>query len=38
MNIYGKLAAIQQELKAPKDKKNTYGGYNYRSAEGSWRP
>lgn len=34
MNIYGKLAAIQQELKAPKDKKNTYGGYNYRSAEG----
>lgn len=34
MNIYAKLAAIQQELKAPKDKKNTYGGYNYRSAEG----
>lgn len=34
MNIYGKLAAIQLELKAPKDKKNTYGGYNYRSAEG----
>lgn len=34
MNIYGKLAEIQQELKAPKDKKNTYGGYNYRSAEG----
>ena len=34
MNIYAKLAEIQQELKAPKDKKNTYGGYNYRSAEG----
>ena len=34
MNIYEKLAAVQQELKAPKDKKNTYGGYNYRSAEG----
>ena len=34
MNIYEKLAAVQQELKAPKDKKNTFGGYNYRSAEG----
>ena len=34
MNIYEKLSAVQQELKAPKDKKNTYGGYNYRSAEG----
>lgn len=33
MNIYGKLKAIQQELKAPKNKKNTFGGYNYRSAE-----
>lgn len=33
MNIYGKLAEIQQELKAPKNKKNTYGGYMYRSAE-----
>ena len=32
--IYEKLAAVQQELKAPKDKKNTFGGYNYRSAEG----
>lgn len=28
-----KLAKIQQELKAPKDMKNTFGGYNYRSAE-----
>jgi len=34
MNIYGKLAEIQQELKAPKDKKNTFGGFMYRSAEG----
>lgn len=34
MNIYEKLAAVQQELKAPKDKKNTFGGYSYRSAEG----
>ena len=33
MNIYGKLAEIQQELKAPKNKKNTFGGYMYRSAE-----
>lgn len=28
-----KLFKIQQELKAPKDMKNTFGGYNYRSAE-----
>lgn len=28
-----KLIQIQQELKAPKDRKNSYGGYNYRSAE-----
>lgn len=34
MNIYEKLAKVQQELKAPKDKKNTFAGYNYRSAEG----
>lgn len=34
MNIYEKLAAVQQELKAPKDKHNTFGGYTYRSAEG----
>lgn len=33
-NIYEKLAAVQQELKAPKDKKNTFAGYSYRSAEG----
>lgn len=28
-----KLAKIQKELKAPKDMKNNFGGYNYRSAE-----
>lgn len=34
MNIYEKLSAVQQELKAPKDKYNSFGEYNYRSAEG----
>ena len=28
------LIAIQQELKAPKDKYNSFGGFSYRSAEG----
>ena len=28
-----KLTEIQVRLKAPKDKKNTFGGYTYRSAE-----
>lgn len=32
-NIYEKALAIQQELKAPKNLKNTFGGYNYRSCE-----
>ena len=32
--IYEKLLAVQNELKAPKDKKNTFGGYNFRSCEG----
>lgn len=32
--IYEKLLAVQNELKAPKDKRNTFGGYNYRSCEG----
>ena len=31
--IYAALLAIQRDLKAPKNQKNTYGGYNYRSAE-----
>lgn len=32
-SIYAKLAAIQTALKAPKGRKNEYGGYAYRSAE-----
>lgn len=31
--ITEKLASIQQELKAPKDLKNEFGGFSYRSAE-----
>lgn len=34
MTIYEKLSKIQQELKAPKNLRNTFGGYNYRNAEG----
>ena len=34
MNIYEKLLNIQHELKAPKTCRNTFGNYNYRSAEG----
>lgn len=33
MSIYGKLMLVQSALKAPKNKKNSYGNYNYRSAE-----
>lgn len=33
MSIYQKLAAIQQEIKCPKNMENTFGGYKYRSAE-----
>ena len=33
LNIYGKLAAIQQELKAPKGQYNSFAKYNYRSCE-----
>lgn len=33
MNISEKLNAIQQKLKAPKNQKNAFGGYNYRSCE-----
>ena len=33
MNIYEKLANIQQELKAPKNQRNKFGGYNFRSCE-----
>lgn len=33
MSIYKKLFAIQQELKAPKGQRNSFGNYNYRSCE-----
>lgn len=33
MTISEKLAAIQAELKAPKNQRNNFGGYNYRSCE-----
>lgn len=33
MGIIEKLLAIQQELKAPKNQRNSFGGYNYRSCE-----
>ena len=32
-NLVEKLAKIQQELKAPKNQRNSFGGYNYRSCE-----
>lgn len=31
--ILAKLGKIQQELKAPKNQRNNFGGYNYRSCE-----
>ena len=33
MNIYEKLIEIQSELKAPKNQRNNFGGYDYRSCE-----
>lgn len=33
MNILEKLSAIQSEISVPKDQKNSFGGYNYRSCE-----
>lgn len=33
MNITEKLLSIQSELKAPKNQRNAFGKYNYRSAE-----
>ena len=33
MNIYEKLSAIQNELKAPKSQYNSFSNYNYRSCE-----
>lgn len=34
MEFYDKMLAVQTELKAPKDKYNSFGKYSYRSAEG----
>lgn len=33
MNLQEKLQKIQHELKAPKNQRNSFGGYNYRSVE-----
>lgn len=33
MTIYEKLSQIQRELKAPKNQRNNFGNYNYRSCE-----
>lgn len=33
MNVCEKLALIQSELKAPKTKRNSFGGYSYRTTE-----
>lgn len=33
MNIYEKLTEIQNKLKVPKNQRNSFGNYNYRSCE-----
>ena len=33
MTVYKKLIKVQQELKVPKNQRNTFGNYNYRSGE-----
>ena len=33
MELFKKLIKVQMELKAPKNQRNTFGNYNYRSAE-----
>lgn len=33
LNIYQKLVNVQNELKAPKSQRNTFGNYNYRNCE-----
>lgn len=33
MSVHHKLKEIQKKLKAPKNQKNTFGGYKYRSCE-----
>lgn len=32
-SIFDRLMRVQQQLKAPKNQRNNYGGYNYRSCE-----
>lgn len=33
MTVYEKLIKVQKELKAPKNQRNSFGNYNYRSCE-----
>ena len=33
MTVYKKLIKVQKELKAPKNQRNSFGNYNYRSCE-----
>ena len=33
MSVYKKLIEVQTKLKAPKNQYNSFGKYNYRSAE-----
>lgn len=33
MTLMEKMVSLQSQIKAPKDKSNTFGGYKYRSAE-----
>ena len=33
MTVYKKLIEVQMELKVPKNQRNTFGNYNYRSCE-----
>lgn len=33
VNIYTALSKVQEKLKAPKNQRNNFGNYNYRSAE-----
>ena len=33
MELFKKLIEVQKELKAPKNQRNTFGNYNYRSCE-----
>lgn len=32
-NFYKRISKVQKELKAPKNQRNTFGNYNYRSCE-----